>query len=118
LKGDAYANAIMKAETKAKRRATLDLLGLGILDETEAESIPNAQPAPIELESPSLAEEVIESLHKEYMRLWNDYRDLTSDKKAGPYHPENWKARTLKSYQAAIKSINEKIQQEASKETV
>ena len=26
LKGEAYANAIMKAETKAKRRATLDLL--------------------------------------------------------------------------------------------
>lgn len=36
LKGEAYANAIMKAETKAKRRATLDLLGLGVLDETEA----------------------------------------------------------------------------------
>ena len=32
----------MKAETKAKRRATLDLLGLGVLDESEAESIPNA----------------------------------------------------------------------------
>lgn len=43
LKGDAYANAIMKAETKAKRRATLDLLGLGVLDETEAETIQNAQ---------------------------------------------------------------------------
>jgi hypothetical protein len=39
LKGEAYANAVMKAETKAKRRATLDLLGLGVLDETEAESI-------------------------------------------------------------------------------
>ena len=42
LKGEAYANAIMKAETKSKRRATLDLLGLGVLDESEAESIPNA----------------------------------------------------------------------------
>jgi hypothetical protein len=42
LKGEMYANAIMKAETKSKRRATLDLLGLGVLDESEAESIPNA----------------------------------------------------------------------------
>jgi len=42
LKGEMYANAIMKAETKAKRRATLDLLGLGVLDESEAESISNA----------------------------------------------------------------------------
>jgi hypothetical protein len=44
LKGEAYANAVMKAETKAKRRATLDLLGLGVLDETEAESIMPKQP--------------------------------------------------------------------------
>jgi hypothetical protein len=35
LKGEALCNAMMKAETKAKRRATLDLLGLGMLDETE-----------------------------------------------------------------------------------
>lgn len=40
LKGENYCNAIMKAETKAKRRATLDLLGLGILSEEEAVSMP------------------------------------------------------------------------------
>lgn len=39
LTGDALANAIMKAETKAKRRATLSLCGLGMLDETEVETI-------------------------------------------------------------------------------
>ncbi len=33
-------NALMKAETKAKRRATLSILGLGMLDETEIETIP------------------------------------------------------------------------------
>lgn len=36
LKGEALANAMMKAETKAKRRVTLSLCGLGLLDETEA----------------------------------------------------------------------------------
>jgi uncharacterized metal-binding protein len=40
LKGEALANALMKAETKAKRRLTLSLAGLGLLDEIEAESIP------------------------------------------------------------------------------
>jgi hypothetical protein len=40
LKGEALANAIMKAETKAKRRATLSICGLGFLDETEIEDIP------------------------------------------------------------------------------
>lgn len=37
LKGDNRANAIMKAITKAKRRATLSICGLGIMDESEIE---------------------------------------------------------------------------------
>ena len=40
LKGDNLANALMKAETKAKRRLTLSLCGLGMLDESELETIP------------------------------------------------------------------------------
>jgi hypothetical protein len=44
LKGDALANALMKAETKAKRRVTLSIAGLGWLDETELETIPQGQP--------------------------------------------------------------------------
>ena len=43
LKGEQRANAIMKAETKAKRRVTLSFAGLGMLDETEIETIPGAQ---------------------------------------------------------------------------
>lgn len=46
LKGDNLANAIMKAETKAKRRVTLSIVGLGWLDETEIETIPDAKPVP------------------------------------------------------------------------
>jgi hypothetical protein len=37
LKGEALANALMKAETKAKRRVTLSICGLGMLDETETD---------------------------------------------------------------------------------
>jgi len=44
LQGDNLANALMKAETKAKRRVTLSICGLGLLDETELETIPNAYP--------------------------------------------------------------------------
>lgn len=39
LKGDALCNALMKAETKAKRRVTLSICGLGMLDESELETI-------------------------------------------------------------------------------
>lgn len=43
LHGDQKANAILKAITKAKRRLTLSIVGLGWLDETEVDSIPGAQ---------------------------------------------------------------------------
>lgn len=43
LMGDAKANAIMKAETKAKRRVTLSICGLGMLDESEIHSIKDAR---------------------------------------------------------------------------
>jgi hypothetical protein len=63
LKGEAYANAVMKAETKAKRRATLDLLGLGVLDESEVQSIPQAQPKAVQ--SIPEAEEVEDEWYEE-----------------------------------------------------
>jgi hypothetical protein len=40
LQGEALGNAMMKALTKAKRRVTLSLAGLGFLDESEVDSIP------------------------------------------------------------------------------
>jgi hypothetical protein len=40
LKGENLANALMRAETKAKRRVTLSICGLGWLDETEVEDTP------------------------------------------------------------------------------
>ena len=39
LKGADLANAMLKCETKAKRRVTLSICGLGILDETEIDDI-------------------------------------------------------------------------------
>ena len=54
LKSDALANALMKSETKAKRRVTLSLCGLGMLDESEVETIPNAQRVPAALPAPAI----------------------------------------------------------------
>lgn len=52
LHGEALANAMMKAETKAKRRATLALCGLGFADESEIDGNPDARPVPIERNEP------------------------------------------------------------------
>jgi hypothetical protein len=43
LKADALANAVLKATTKAIRRAVLSHVGLGMLDETEVETIPEPE---------------------------------------------------------------------------
>lgn len=48
-KGDTLANAMMKAVTKAKRRAVLAFCGLGLLDETEVETIKGAVKADIDV---------------------------------------------------------------------
>lgn len=41
LTGKEYANAIMRSETKAKRRATLSICGLAFLDESELDTLDN-----------------------------------------------------------------------------
>lgn len=43
LSGEAKANAYLKCETKAKRRLTLSICGLNMLDETEVDTIPGAE---------------------------------------------------------------------------
>src|SRR5258706_2833033 len=46
LEAEERANAILKTVTKAKRRVTLSISGLGFLDETEVEDIPAAARRP------------------------------------------------------------------------
>lgn len=59
LGGTFLANAYMKAETKAKRRLSLSLAGLGFADESEIEDVP--QPPVEEGQKPlTLAEKVAE----------------------------------------------------------
>jgi hypothetical protein len=58
LKGDAKANAIMKAETKAKRRVTLSISGMGFLDETEIDSIPGAKLCNVDMETGEIKEKI------------------------------------------------------------
>lgn len=58
LKGEAKANAFMKAETKAKRRVTLSICGLGFMDESEISSIPNAHKISIDIESSESKDEL------------------------------------------------------------
>jgi hypothetical protein len=63
MRGDT-ANAQMKAVTKGKRRLTLSLCGLGWLDETEVQTIPDARPVAVAetgeiVDAPQIAPETI-----------------------------------------------------------
>lgn len=51
LRGENLANAYLKVETKAKRRVTLSICGLGWLDETEVQDIPRAKVEYVDVET-------------------------------------------------------------------
>ena len=51
LHGEQRSNAMMKAVTKAKRRVSLSICGLGVLDESEISSIPDAKPVEVDHQS-------------------------------------------------------------------
>ncbi len=67
LSGDAKANKLMHAETKAKRRATLSLVGLGMLDESELHSIKNAQAFSIDLETGEILEKPLDDSKQDFL---------------------------------------------------
>ncbi len=59
LKGEARANAMLKAITKAKRRVTLSICGMGMNDQSEVEDIPGAEIEHIDLPPrPSARDEI------------------------------------------------------------
>lgn len=80
LKGDAKANAIMKAETKGKRRVTLSICGVGMLDESELETIPEIK-----------AQQQINKITKELSNDKNnqEIRPLLADQEAMRFHMDN-----------------------------
>jgi hypothetical protein len=63
LRGEAKANAILKAITKAKRRVTLSISGLGFLDETEVDDIPVTHKAPTPISAAAELDAFAEAEH-------------------------------------------------------
>lgn len=58
LRGLELANAIKKAVTQAKRRATLSMCGLGFLDESETDDVPRATTTAVDLATGEIIEQV------------------------------------------------------------
>lgn len=56
LNGADLANALMKCTTKAKRRVTLSIAGLGMIDESELDMVPMARPVDVDVQSGRMRE--------------------------------------------------------------
>lgn len=75
LQGDAAANAHMKAITKAKRRAVLSVCGLGMLDETETDTLPAGVVERVELPAQLTQEIKLSKLTDEESATCDMWRD-------------------------------------------
>jgi hypothetical protein len=102
LRGEALANAQMKALTKAKRRLTLSLAGLGWLDETEAETIPGAQRVSEQQIAPAPSE--VEELRQ---LLAERAKGLPEDSPLRAQAREAWRSGNADSMRAALSAIEE-----------
>lgn len=97
LQGEARANTILKGITKAKRRVTLSLCGLGMLDETEVDDIPAEAKAPEAKKSTSVrdlcADDIKEMGGLSEKEMRDLYMALLADmKKISPEHLAQWAA--------------------------
>lgn len=86
LSGTALADAIMKAQSKAKRRATLSIAGAGVLDETELDfvysknELPEAQPQQITNNNAIFERQ---ALLEKFKQLPDDVRKKFAEHKVG-----------------------------------
>lgn len=73
IKGELLANAHMRAETKAKRRVTLSICGLGMLDESEVEDIKRQE---IYQDAPEIDASLVNTTLAKFSNLINESEDM------------------------------------------
>lgn len=116
------ANAMMKAETKAKRRVTLSICGLGMMDETEIETVAGAHPIPPPPSIPTTTSHsvVLEPSVKEVMSEIKMTEPTAESHFEDPAEPYRVKLRTCERTSQAIthayNAIPEEIRQDCHQE--
>ena len=129
LKGEQRANAIMKAETKAKRRVTLSICGMGWTDESEIDSIPGAKEVAVDLITGEMQSTPIENfkieesectalftalanLDAESIKSFNDWIKKTFNADSIGDLPKAAFEKCMTSINAKIKYMNDKNKQQ------
>ena len=97
----------------ARRYGLQSLINIGAEDDDGNKAVEEKKP--IRIITGTVKEvyqdaENFDDLHNIYMGLWNEYKAATSTDEATKYHPSRWKTKNAKSYEAAIKALNEKLE--------
>ena len=104
LKGENRSNAMMKAETKAKRRVTLSICGLAFLDDAEVESVRSAYHVPVDDQTGAIPDPApAATLHEDIVA--NPPKETKAERKSDT--PFNWL-----SHFAELKARYKKLKQE------
>lgn len=90
LKGADLANAYMKAETKAKRRAVISLCGINTLDESELDTVPGARTMPIDAPSTEATTDPMTDLRFRFGKILRERKAEIVEANL-PYESGDWK---------------------------
>lgn len=115
LKGEAMGVAIMKCETKAKRRVTLSICGLGILDESEVESMQRGA-APQNMTTVETIDTEYESIDVSDIpnEVIEAIKSAASGKELKAIYEANEELKELPNYQQLLKKRKADLELEAS----
>lgn len=107
-KGDMRANAVMKAHTKAKRRVTLSICGLGIIDESELETVSNHRrvpensedPAEIHVRAEAKLAEAKQFIETKRIEEKKEAEEPFDEENKPPSKPSAWQIKMLQAFRA------------------
>lgn len=119
--GESRANALMKAMTKAKRRVTLSICGLGLTDEAELDTMPGAMVFDAEEEPPVVPLKAAAADMPRAPRVTE--KQAAAQEGGKPHAPERtddqWRAWLVKLRDAcAVLRSRSEVEEVASKDTV
>lgn len=79
LQADDLANALMKSESKAKRRLTLSMCGLGFMDVAELDTVSDAQRVSVDVETGEVLDEPQNMVRSADDRTWKRYVEVLGE---------------------------------------
>ena len=87
------------------------MFGISSDEDNDGKTAPDAPKKPgVTAPKNQAPEKSVDDLHKEYMKLYNQYLEAKGENEASKYHPDNWSTeRTIKTYSYALKTLKKLV---------